>query len=126
MKRAFKEKPEYVFHLTAHFANQNSVDISETEKEVIIKANLPGYKKEDVNTEAYENKILISTKKKKEKVEQKEDFYRRERSAREDRRVLSLPANTKPEKAKLEFLEGVLTITLPKKEEAKKKKKKLI
>jgi len=102
------------------------VDVSERDKEVIIRADLPGYKKEDIDVEAYENKVLISAKKRKEKVEQKENFYRRERSSGELKRGITLPARVDAEKGKADFSEGVLEIRLPKKKEEIEKKKKLL
>jgi HSP20 family protein len=102
------------------------MDLSETNTEVVIRADLPGFKKDEINVEAYETKILISAKKKKEKVEQKENFYRRERSAGELRRIITLPAEVDISKAKVNFLEGVLEIKLPKKEKKKEKKVKLL
>ena len=102
------------------------VDLAETDTEIIIKADLPGFRKDEIDVEATEDRVLISARRKREKIQKGENFYRRERSAGEVRRVLSLPAKTKPDKAKLDFSDGVLTIRLPKKEEAKKKKYKLL
>ena len=102
------------------------IDLIETEKEVIVKADLPGFKKEDVHVEAIEKKILIYANRKEEKIEKGEDFYRKERSTGEIRRVLDLPVDVKPEDSKLEFKEGVLEIKIPKKEVSKKKKFKLL
>ncbi len=102
------------------------VDLTETEKEVIVRAELPGFKKEDVHVEATEKKISIHAKRKEEKVEKDEDFYRRERSSGEVKRVLDFPVDVKPEDPKLEFKDGILEIKFPKKEVSKKKKFKLL
>lgn len=102
------------------------VDLTETEKEIIVRADLPGFKKEDVHVEATEKKILIHAKRKEEKIEKGEEFYRKERSAGEIRRVMDFPVDVKPEDSKLEFKEGVLEIKFPKKEVSKKKKFKLL
>lgn len=101
------------------------IDLSETEKEIIIRADLPGFKKEEINVEGYEDKILISAKKKKETINKGENFYRRERTAGELKRLLTLPTEVDINKGKVNFSNGVLEIILPKKE-AKKKKIKLL
>ena len=102
------------------------VDLSETENEIIVRADLPGFKKDEIDVEAYEDKILISAKRKREKVEKGENFYRRERSAGELRRMITLPEEVNIEKAKVDFSDGVLEIKLPKKEKKKEKKVKLL
>jgi len=102
------------------------VDLSETESEIIVRADLPGFKKDEIDVEAYEDRILISAKRKREKVEKGENFYRRERSAGELRRMITLPEEVNIEKAKVDFSDGVLEIKLPKKEKKKEKKVKLL
>jgi len=102
------------------------VDLSETENEIIVRADLPGFKKDEIDVEAYEDRILISAKRKREKVEKGENFYRRERSAGELRRMITLPEEVNIEKAKVDFSDGVLEIKLPKKEKKKEKKVKLL
>ena len=102
------------------------VDLSETENEIIVRADLPGFKKDEIDVEAYEDRILISAKRKREKVEKGENFYRRERSAGELRRMITLPQEVNIEKAKVNFSDGVLEIKLPKKEKKKEKKVKLL
>ncbi len=102
------------------------VDMIETDKEVIVRADLPGFKKQDLQVEATEKRILIHAKRKEERTERGKYFYRKERKSGEIRRVLDLPTEVKPEKSKLEFKDGVLEIKLPKKEISKKKKFRLL
>ncbi len=98
------------------------VDIEETEKEVIVKADLPGFNKEEVSVEVLGNKLSISAQKKEEKVEQDKNYYKKERIGKVARRTIVLPCEVDAENAKVEFENGVLTITLPKKEIEKKVK----
>jgi HSP20 family protein len=102
------------------------IDLSETDREIIVRADLPGFKKEEIDVEAYDNKILISAKRKREKVEKGENFYRRERSSGELSRMITLPAEVDIEKAKVNFSDGVLEVRFPKKEKKKEKKVKLL
>jgi HSP20 family protein len=97
------------------------VDISETENEIIVRADLPGFSKEDVSVNATENTLTIEAKRKEKREEKGEKFYRIERRYGNVRRVISLPTEIEPEKAKARMKDGVLEIFLPKKEKKKGK-----
>jgi len=92
------------------------IDISETEGELIIKADLPGFEKTDIAIRATENSIDIVARQKKETREQKESYFRAERSMGAVRRCLTLPVAVDPESAQAEMNNGVLTVDLKKKE----------
>ena len=90
------------------------VDIYEAEGDVVVKAELPGMKREDISVSIANGSIsIIGTKKSEEKVEQK-DFLRLERSFGSFNRTLSLPENLDTEHAKASFKDGVLEVHLPK------------
>ena len=91
-------------------------DVSETENEVIVVADLPGVKKEDVSVTATEDTLQISAQIRKEKEMKKSNYVRRERRYERFYRRLSLPAKVKPEGAKSKYNNGVLEVRLPKKE----------
>jgi HSP20 family protein len=90
-----------------------------------MKSEMPGMSKEDVEVNLTDDTITISgTKKKEEKVEKK-DYYHLERSFGSFKRSFALPSEVQSDKAKASFKDGVLEVTIPKSEEAKKKEKKL-
>ncbi len=101
------------------------VNISETAAEIIIRAELPGFKKNEVNLNITENAIEISASKKEQKIEKSEKFYHEERTAGAVRRAFTLPERVDPERAQARLEEGVLTVILPRMETGEKKKKRL-
>jgi len=97
------------------------VDVSETEKEIIVRADLPGFSKDEVSVNATENTLTIEAKHKEEKKEKGEKYYTVERKFGSFRRVISLPVEVEPEKARARMKDGVLEVILPKKEKKKGK-----
>jgi HSP20 family protein len=97
------------------------VDLSETENEVIVKAVLPGIKPEDVDLTVNEGVLTVRGESRSETTEEKENFYRREIRYGSFARSLPLPTRVKQEEAEAEFKDGILTIHLPKAEEARPK-----
>lgn len=93
-----------------------SVDIFEEGNNVVVKAELPGMKRDDLDIILTEDTISISGHKKSEEKVQRHDFHRVERSFGTFTRRLRLPASVLPEKAKASFKDGVLEITIPKAE----------
>jgi HSP20 family protein len=97
------------------------VDISEDDKEYLIKADLPETKKEDVKV-AIENGVLsISGERKSEQEEKKKKFHRIERSYGTFLRTFTLPDDADSSKVAAEFKNGVLKVHLPKSPAAKPK-----
>lgn len=99
-----------------------AVDVSENEATMIVRAELPGMKQEDIELNLQENVLTLKGEKKKETKEDQENFHRVERSYGSFSRTFTLPANVKQEDIKATFKDGVLEISLPKAEEAKAKK----
>jgi len=98
-----------------------ALDISETDDEIRIKAELPGVKKEDVSISISNNILVIRGEKKREVEEEKENFHRVERIYGSFHRSLELPTVVQPENVEATFEGGVLNIVLPKSEEVKPK-----
>jgi HSP20 family protein len=93
-----------------------AMDIVEHDKEFEVKANLPGFKKDDVNISVHDNQLLIEAKCEKEKEETKGTMYRCERYSGNYRRNLLLPDNSDLSKIKARMEDGVLRLVIPKKE----------
>ena len=103
-----------------------SVDIFIEGDDVVVKAELPGMKKEDIDVNLTEDTITISGEKEKEEKVEKKDYHRFERSYGYFTRSFSLPAEVQTEKASAKFKGGVLEMRIPKTEEAKKKEKQVV
>ncbi|MEW6067916.1 MAG: Hsp20/alpha crystallin family protein [Nitrospirota bacterium] len=102
-----------------------SVDIFDEKDEIVMKAELPGMDKDNVNINVTDNSITISGEKKKEEKVEKKDYYRIERSSGSFSRSFRLPSEIQTDKVKATFKNGVLEVRLPKTEEAKKKEVKV-
>ena len=98
------------------------VDVYETDQELVVKAELPGVKKENVEVTIRDNALHIRGEKKEEKEEKTESYHRVERVYGKFERVIPLPTDVKVEAAKAEFKDGVLEIRIPKAESSKEKK----
>ena len=98
-----------------------SVDLSENKDSFVLKAELPGMKKEDVKVTLQNNILTISGEKKQEQEEKGKTFHRIERSYGSFNRTVALPVAVKTDAIKADFKDGVLTVELPKVEEAKPK-----
>lgn len=102
-----------------------TVDIYEEKGDVVVKAELPGINKEDLDVTVSEDTITIAGEKKKEEEVKKSDYYRWECSYGSFHRTFTLPAEVQTDKVKTKFKNGILEIRLPKTEESKKKEKKI-
>jgi len=99
------------------------IDVSESDTEVKVAAELPGMDEKDITVELDEAAVTIRGERKEEKEDKGESWYRREQSYGSFRRVIPLPSSVDGEKAKARFKKGVLTVTVPKlePEEARRK-----
>ncbi len=95
------------------------VDITETDKEFTIKAELPEVKKEDVKVNIENGQLSISGERKQEKEEKGKKFHRIERSYGSFMRSFTLPENVDAANIKAAFKDGMLNLTLPKSAESK-------
>jgi HSP20 family protein len=96
-------------------------DITEDEKEYLIKAELPEMKKEDVKVTVENGVLTISGERKFEKEEKKRKYHRVERGYGTFLRSFTLPDDADASKVKAEFKNGLLTVRVPKSEHAKPK-----
>jgi HSP20 family protein len=102
-----------------------SIDVSETDNEIKVEAELPGVDEKDVEVVVSDNMLTIKGEKKSEKDEKKKDYHLVERSYGSFARQIALPFAAEPDKAKATFKDGVLTISVPKPPEVAAKAKKI-
>jgi len=98
-----------------------SVDLAETEENVIVKAEIPGIDPKEVDISIQDNNLIIKGEKKEEKEEKGKNYYRMERSFGKFSRSVELPSTVDTNNVSAECKNGVLEIKLPKKEELKPK-----
>lgn len=101
------------------------VEVKENKDNVTVKANVPGVNPEELDIEVTADSVAINYETKKEKEDKSERVYTAERMYGAFSRSVSLPTSIDTEKVQSEFKNGVLTLTLPKKEEVKPKKVKV-
>jgi HSP20 family protein len=96
-----------------------SVDIYETPNELVVKADLPDVNEQDIDVRVENNLLTIRGERKFEKSVSEENYLRVERTYGSFSRSFSLPNTVNPEAIGAEYKNGVLTVTLPKREESK-------
>ena len=99
-----------------------AVDVSETAKEIVVKAELPGMDPKDIDVSVRGDVLTVAGERKQEKEEKGENFHRIERTYGSFSRSVRLPAEVDPGKVDATYKDGVLKITLRKTKEAAVKK----
>jgi HSP20 family protein len=98
---------------TSSFAWAPQVDVFQKDNELTIRVDLPGLKKEDVSVDITDDAVTIQGDRRHETEEEREGYYRSERSYGSFYRVVPLPEGAITEQAKAKFRDGVLEITMP-------------
>lgn len=98
-----------------------SVDMYQTENEIVVKASLPGLKGDDIQISVVSDVLTLRGETRKEEEINESSYHIRERRSGSFSRSLQLPAPVQADKAKAEFEDGVLTLILPKAEEVRPK-----
>ena len=98
-----------------------AVDLYEDHDNLIVKAELPGFKKENLDISLHEGNLTISGERKQEQACEEAATSRSERFFGRFQRTVSLPKSVKPNAIKASYKDGILTVTLPKTEDAKPK-----
>lgn len=101
------------------------IDISEDDKNVLVRASLPGFGKEDVSVEVNEGVLSIKAEHAEEEEEKSETFYRRERRVGSLSRRVALPSDVIEDQIGAELKDGVLTLRMPKNPKPSPKKVKI-
>jgi HSP20 family protein len=95
-----------------------AMDVKETEDEIIVQTDLPGFKREDIKLDLTEDTLEIKAEFTQETEEETEEegvtFHRKERKFGTAERTYILPAKVKIDEVNAKFTDGVLTVTMPK------------
>jgi len=97
------------------------VDVIDRESEVLVRAELPGVNKDDIEVSLTDHTVLIKGSTSKEEKKEEGNYYRRETMRGEFSRTVTLPADVDTEKANAKFTDGVLELVMPKSEKAKRR-----
>ncbi|HEX5761274.1 MAG TPA: Hsp20/alpha crystallin family protein [Thermoanaerobaculia bacterium] len=98
------------------------VDVFETEEAYVVKAELPGMSREDLDITLENNVLRVSGERKFDRDEKKENYHRIERSYGAFSRAFALPSQVDGERVEATFQDGVLTVTVPKAAQARPRK----
>jgi len=105
--------------------NKPAIELNEQDGKYELKAELPGIDKENIDIEINENYITVKAKTEEKKEEESKNTYKSEFRYGKFMRTIPLPSEVEVNKAKAEFKNGVLTVTVPKSHEEIEKTKKL-
>lgn len=97
-------------------------DVYETDKDVIAKVELPGLKSEDIDVEVKNNVLTVQGKMEDKKEEKRKGYFRKEISKGFYKRSLPLPVGVEDKKAKADYKDGLLSVTIPKAKPKKEEK----
>ena len=106
-------------------ANDMKIDVRENEKEYIIDAELPGRKKSNIDIHAEDNQLVIHAFQDEESEQKEQNYIHKERRFVSQRRAVYLP-NIDSDGIKAKYEDGILSITVPKKDADKKRKQIII
>ena len=99
------------------------MDVSETDKELKVCAELPGVSEKDIDVRLEDDVLVIRAEKKFERKDDKENYHFMERSYGTFQRALRLPGPVEPEQVQASFENGVLTVTVPKTEQQERSRR---
>jgi len=102
-----------------------TMDVYEQDGTLVVKADLPGVKKDDINVELDRDSLILRGQRQSENEVREDNYYRLERSAGSFYRRLPLPDGVKPDQIKASFNEGVLEVRLPKPEQEQPQRQKI-
>jgi len=98
-----------------------ALDVYEDKDNILVKAELPGMKREEIELSLHDGSLSLSGERKGENKYEDAEVYRSERFVGKFQRTVTLPSPVAADKVKAEYKDGILTVTLPKTEEAKPK-----
>lgn len=116
------EWPKEMEALAPFEGRMPSVDMIDRDDEVVVRAELPGVKKDDLEVTLSEHTVTIEAHTTQEEKEEKGEYYHREMSRGDFQRTLAMPGGVDETKAKASFTDGVLELRLPKLEKTSRRK----
>lgn len=102
-----------------------AIDVYDSKDNVMVKADIPGMKKEEIEVSVHGDTLIIKGEKKQEKEVKEKDYVRTERFYGSFNRAITLPGAVDASKVNASYKNGVLELVLPKKEESKPKQLKI-
>ncbi len=119
----FQNDPFFNFEIKPLEEDGNlALDISEHENQVIVRASLPGFKKDEVDVQVHDGVLTIKAERCEEEETTNEKFYRRERRYGSFQRSITLPGIGADADASAELVDGVLTVRIPQAANARPRK----
>ena len=113
--------PERFFRTGELDVRAPAVDVFEEKDDIVVKAEIPGMDKDNIEVNLMDHTLTLKGEKKKEEEVKEENYYRSERSYGSFFRTVELPKDVHADKVKATFKNGVLEVRMPKTEEAKAK-----
>lgn len=104
---------------------QPMVDIIDRQDKLLLRADLPGLKRDDLEVTVDEDSVHLQGRVQAEEAEENQGYYRRERTYGAFSRVIPLNVPIKPEEARATYRDGLLEVVMPKAEQAKQRQRKL-
>lgn len=123
VRRMMKDFADQMPRINLEFSKSIPTDLAETDKEIALRAELPGFSKDEIRLKVSPNSVDISVEKRKVTEDRGKNFFRQERAFGAARRVVSLPAEVATEGVKAKFENGILKVVMRKKETKKKVEK---
>lgn len=120
--RGFGTEPFFGRHAERFSPN---VDITESDREIRVSAELPGMDEKDIDITLNHDSLTIKGEKKEEKEDKGKDYYRMERSYGTFCRTIPLPVEVETDKVNAHYKKGILTVNIPKSSKAVEEKKKI-
>lgn len=108
------ERPLWADFELPSFGKMPSVDIIDQDENVLVRAEVPGIDKKDLNVSVTDGTVTIEGKSSREETEEKGNYYRCEISRGSFSRTLALPHEVDADRAKASFKDGLLELTIPK------------
>ena len=125
LRPGFWEWPPHFESIGPFRGGSPKVDVVDRDTEVVVRAELPGVAKDDLDVTVTDDSVTLKAHTSHEEKEEKGEYYRREMSYGEYQRTVPLPHTVNGEKARATFNDGVLELTLPKVEKTSRKKVKV-